>query len=201
LPSIGALHELKLAVISEEPIFYDYYATSDRVRFRASHAANGRRIQKSLAQLKRSGVNPLLLGEVEAHVLELNRLAEHLDNVINRAKVDRSRAQDVLVAISDSASEINAAVDRVLGAVSNDVDLRGKAIQQEVGVIVSMVVAFSVTAVILLILAGYALRAYIAESTVRKHLFRAALRIVRRASGLGRGRTSVWLPRWRPGRR
>src|SRR6478735_2096466 len=33
------------------------------------------------------------------------------------------------------------------------------------------------------------------ESTVRKHLFRAALRIVRRASGLGRGRTSVWLPR------
>lgn len=39
------------------------------------------------------------------------------------------------------------------------------------------------------------------ESTVRKHLFRAALRIVRRASGLGRGRTSVWLPRWRPGRR
>ena len=39
------------------------------------------------------------------------------------------------------------------------------------------------------------------ESTVRKHLFRAALRIVRRASGLGRGRTSVWLPRWRPGTR
>jgi RNA polymerase sigma-70 factor, ECF subfamily len=39
------------------------------------------------------------------------------------------------------------------------------------------------------------------ESTVRKHLFRAALRIVRRVSGPGRGRTSVWLPRWRPGRR
>ena len=106
LPSIGALNELKLAVISEEPIFYDYYATSDRVRFRASHAANGRRIQKSLEQLKRSGVNPLLLGEVEAHVVELNRLAQHLDNVINRARVDPSRAQDVLIAISDRASEI-----------------------------------------------------------------------------------------------
>ena len=170
LPSIGALNELKLAVISEEPIFYDYYATSDRVRFRASHAANGRRIQKSLEQLKRSGVNPLLLGEVEAHVVELNRLAQHLDNVINRARVDPSRAQDVLIAISDRASEINAAVDRVLGAVSNDVDRRGKAIQQEVGVIVSMVVAFSVTAVILLVLAGYALHAYVGESTVRKQL-------------------------------
>jgi diguanylate cyclase (GGDEF)-like protein len=140
------------------------------VRFRTSHAANGRRIQKSLGQLKRSGVNPLLLGEVEAHFVELNRLAEDLDKVINRARVDSNSAQDVLVAISDRASEINAAVDRVLGAVSNDVDRRGKTIQQEVGAIVSMVVAFSVTAVILLVLAGYALRAYIGESTVRKQL-------------------------------
>jgi hypothetical protein len=55
-----------------------------------------------------------------------------------------------------------------IGAVSND--RRGKAIQQEVGVIVSMVVAFSVTAVILLVLAGYALHAYVGESTVRKQL-------------------------------
>jgi hypothetical protein len=46
LPSVAILFDLKLAVVSEEPILYDYYATGDRARFRASHGTNARRIER-----------------------------------------------------------------------------------------------------------------------------------------------------------
>ncbi|HTS52237.1 MAG TPA: bifunctional diguanylate cyclase/phosphodiesterase [Burkholderiales bacterium] len=170
LPSVATLFDLKLAVVSEEPILYDYYATGDRARFRASHGANARRIQRGLLQLKRSGVSPERMGEVEGHYRELNRLAAELDATLGRAPMDPHKAQALLAAINHHAADINAGVDKVLDVVSGDVDRRGRVVQEEVATIVSMVGAFSVATLILLVLTGYSLRAYVSESTKRRQL-------------------------------
>ena len=73
LPSVAILFDLKLAVVSEEPILYDYYATGDRARFRASHGANARRIEKILAQLKQSSVAPDLVRGIFPSVKTITR--------------------------------------------------------------------------------------------------------------------------------
>jgi len=170
LPSVAILFDLKLAVVSEEPILYDYYATGDRARFRASHGANARRIEKILAQLKESSVAPDLVGGIEGHFRELNRLAADLDNTLARAALDPDKADALLTSISRHAADINAGVDKMLAVVSSDVERRGKLVQEEVATIVSMVVAFSVATLILLVLTGYSLRAYVSESTKRRQL-------------------------------
>jgi hypothetical protein len=66
LPSVAILFDLKLAVVSEEPILYDYYATGDRARFRASHGANARRIEKLSRNSNRAASPPDLVGGIEA---------------------------------------------------------------------------------------------------------------------------------------
>ena len=170
LPSVAILFDLKLAVVSEEPILYDYYATGDRARFRASHGANARRIEKILAQLKQSSVAPDLVRGIEGHFRELNRLAADLDNTLASASLDPDKADALLTSISRHAADINAGVGKMLAVVSGDVERRGKFVREEVATIVSMVVAFSVATLILLVLTGYSLRAYVSESTKRRQL-------------------------------
>jgi len=170
LPSVAVLFDLKLAVVSEEPILYDYYATGDRARFRASHGANARRIGRILVQLRHSDVSPDLTVGIEGHFRELNRLAAELDATLSGASHDPGRAGALLSSISRHAADINTGVDKMLAVVSGDVAKRGKIVQEEVATIVSMVVAFSVATLILLILTGYSLRAYIGESTKRRQL-------------------------------
>jgi len=58
----------------------------------------------------------------------------------------------------------------VLDVVCGVVDRRGRVVQEVVASIVSMVVAFSVATLILLVLTGYSLRAYVSESTKRRQL-------------------------------
>src|SRR5262245_1660608 len=170
LPSVSILFDLKLAVVSEEPILYDYYATGDRGRFRPSHGANARRIERILAQLRHSDVSPNLAAGIDGHFRELNRLAAELDATLIGAFPDPAKAATLLTSISRHAADINTGVDKMLAVVSGDVARRGKIVQEEVATIVSMVVAFSVATLILLILTGYSLRAYIGESTKRRQL-------------------------------
>jgi len=170
LPSVATLFDLKLAVVSEEPILYDYYASGDRARFRASHGANARRIERGLLQLKQFGVSPERVTEIEGHYRDLNRLAAELDATLGRAPVDPLKAQGLLAAVNHHAAEINAGVDKTLAVVSGDVNKRGRVVQEEVATIVSMVVAFSIATLILLVLTGYSLRAYVGESAKRRQL-------------------------------
>ena len=170
LPSVAILFDLKLAVVSEEPILYDYYATGDRARFRASHGANARRIERTIAQLKRSGVSSDLMVGIESHFRELNRLAADLDNALGGQSLDPVKGDALLTSFSRHAADINAGVDKMLAVVSGDVERRGKIVQEEVATIVSMVVAFSIATLILLVLTGYSMRAYIGESTKRRQL-------------------------------
>ena len=170
LPSVATLFDLKLAAVSEEPILYDYYASGDRARFRASHGANARRIERGLAQLKQFGVSPERVAEIDAHYRDLIRLAQDLDATLGRAPADPRKAQELLAAINHHAAEINAGVDKTLAVVSGDVNKRGRVVQEEVATIVSMVVAFSIATLILLVLTGYSLRAYVGESAKRRQL-------------------------------
>jgi diguanylate cyclase (GGDEF)-like protein len=170
LPSVAILFDLKLAVVSEEPILYDYYATADRARFRQSHGANARRIEKALAQLRRTGVTLEQIDDIEEHYRELNRLASDLDAALGGRPANSGKAQGLMAALSHHAAEINLGVDRMLAVVSGDVGRRGRIVREEVRTIVSMVVAFSVATLILLVLTGYSLRAYLGESTKRRQL-------------------------------
>jgi diguanylate cyclase (GGDEF)-like protein len=170
LPAFTSLFDLKLAVMSEEPIVYDYYATQDSTRFRVSHATNAQRIARGLALLKDSGLDAASVSEIEGHYLQLGRLAKDLDQTLDRPFVDWVRASALLSSISDHAEGINRGVDHLMQVASGNVEERGKHTRQEVSGIVTMVAAFSVATLILLITTGYSLRAYIAESTRRRQL-------------------------------
>src|SRR5262249_41103635 len=101
---------------------------------------------------------------------ELNRLAGELDATLGAYASVPDKADTLLTSINRHAADINAGVDKMLAVVSGDVQRRGKFVQEEVATIVSMVVAFSVATLILLVLTGYSLRAYISESGKRRQL-------------------------------
>src|SRR5262249_38569315 len=131
---------------------------------------NERRIERILAQLRHSDVSPNLAAGIDGHFRELNRLAAELDATLSGASPNPAKAATLLTSISRHAADINTGVDKMLGVVSSDVEKRGKIVQEEVATIVSMVVAFSMATLILLILTGYSLRAYVGESTKRRQL-------------------------------
>ena len=170
LPTFTSLFDLKLAVMSEEPIVYDYYATKDSERFRASHAANAQRIAHGIELLRRSGIDTRYVNAVEGHYVELTHLAEELDNTLDRRSVNWTRAGALRTSISAHAEEINRGVDHMLRLASGNVERRGNLTRKEVGEIVTMVATFSVATLILLLATVYSLRAYIAESNKRRQL-------------------------------
>jgi len=170
LPLIGAMSDLKIAVLREEPILYEFYATTDRKKFQAAHATNWSRIEARLVQLRDTFPNQGDLGTVDQGIQRIEQLAADLEKNLTREERDWDEARATLVQVTEHATRTNEAVDRLLQHLNKTVAERGDLTRTQVDSVVTLVISFSVATVVLLLVTGILLRRYLAEASRRRQL-------------------------------
>jgi hypothetical protein len=162
LPTFDGLANLKIAITEGQLALYKYYATLDRDAFAPEYALFDRQTKDGLQLLKRRFADKTEAMEIAAHYGNFEQHAMQLDRTLSRADVDWDRARMLLQAIDDEVSLITSRVDRLLTSLRDTVYERGDLTRARVAEIVGWVIAFSIAVAILLTVAGYWLRAYLA---------------------------------------
>ncbi len=173
LPLLETLSRLQLEVAAQEPILYEYYATTERPVFRQRFGDNDAAIQRDLDSL--SGV----LGEagglasVRAQYAHLRELAGALDEtlrVYGTRGVDWDRAREVLVDVSKAGRTVNGELSAVAASVRNAVSMGGAQTHARVDSVITAVLVFSILIGIVAAFVGYYVTAYLVEAGERQKL-------------------------------
>jgi diguanylate cyclase (GGDEF)-like protein len=170
VPAFDGLANLKIAVIGEQLALFQYYATLDRDSFREEYESRRGEIAEGLELLARAFPEDAVAADVSRRFRAIERRATELDRTLAGVEPDWDLARTLLNAIDQDAAEIRRQVDRLLEGLRRAVYARGEATRAGVTEITLWVIAFSIVTSLLLVLAGYSLRAYLAEARARRQL-------------------------------
>ncbi len=167
----GDIDDLKVAVVRQEPILYEYYATMDPKPFEANYADNEQRIRAGLALLARTFPGRPEVRDIEVEYEKTRTLAAQLARTMSDAGgVDWDKAREILAANTAAATAINARVDELLLSLRGEVYGRAEATRTASDGIVRAIGAFTAATMLLLALAGYSLREWRRASRERRRL-------------------------------
>ena len=170
LPALGSLSAMRASVVAQEPILYEYYATTDATRFRMRWQANRQIISDHEKKVRRDFPDHPRLAVIDVHDARIGVLASDLDRTLSGKPVDWDQARAQLEEISRHALAINANLDTLAEDVQARVDRRGGAAQAQVSAIQWTVLFYSGAMFLIALLAGYFINVYLAGARERRHL-------------------------------
>jgi diguanylate cyclase (GGDEF)-like protein len=173
LPLLETLSRLQLEVAEQEPILYEYYATTERPAFQQRFGENDSAIQRDLDSLARVLGEEGSLAGVRAQYARLQELAGALDEtlrVYGTKSVDWDRAREVLVDVSKAGRTVNGELGAVAASVRDAVSRGGAQTRARVDSVISAVLAFSILIGIVAAFVGYYVTAYLVEAGERQKL-------------------------------
>lgn len=164
LPLLERLSDLKVAVVDEEPTFYEYLFAGDRERFLARHGRNRAVIEAGLAAARTAFAEHPALLEIERQYREI------LDRALQAPPAQREAARALIAELAVICADINATVDLLVGEPRGIVAERGALAQARVLATVLWVAGFAAVAFVVAVLVGYHVHAYLAEARERRRL-------------------------------
>jgi len=165
------IHALKTAVVRQEPILYEYYATMDQGAFLGEFARNEQRIREGLVALEEAFPSRPETMEIRARHGRTRALAVTLDETMSAPDgVDWDLARELLAANTVEAGAIIEQVDRLLQRLRGEVFAKGENAREAVHEIVMSTLAFGGALLLLLAFGAYTLRAYLREARERRRL-------------------------------
>ncbi len=170
LPILGSLSNLRANVVAQEPILYEYYATTDRARFRQRWQGNRQLVAELGTKIRRDFPGHPRLLVVDDLNREVDALSLELDRLLGAKPVDWDEARALLEEISLHAVEINANLDRLAEDVHGRVDSKASAAQMRVDTINWTALFYSGAMFLLAIAAGYLINSYLAGARERRRL-------------------------------
>lgn len=170
MPAIALLSAFNADVQELEPILYEYYLTTDRARFLRRYSSRSRRIAGSLRRITAAFPKRHEISEIAALHQALSARAHDLDETLGAARIDWDRARAVLADVPAMAEVIERRVEGLVTEVQSRAIDRGAAIRSQVNGITALVIAFSTALVLVALVIGYYVNAYLAELAERKRL-------------------------------
>jgi diguanylate cyclase (GGDEF)-like protein len=170
LPLLERLSYLKVAVVDEEPTFYEYLFARDRERFLARHGRNRAVIEAGLAAARVAFAEHPALLQVEHQYRDILDRAARLDRALQAPSTEREGARALIEELAIICADINATVDLLVGELRRMVAERGALAQARVQATVLWVVGFAAVAFMVAVLIGYHVHAYLAEARERRRL-------------------------------
>lgn len=170
LPVLERLSNFKLAILEQQPILYEYYATMDRAAFKRRQAPNDKRIEDGLRDFRKIFPARIELVEIEDLYGRIRQVGVQLDDVMKARDIDRDRARSLLAATRPLSADINQRVDGLVGAIQHEVALRARETNDRIERITWIVVLFSGTLFVAVLVVGYYVNAYLAEVAERRRL-------------------------------
>lgn len=170
LPRLNAISKLRVAIFSQKPVLYEYYATTDRVIFLKNYEASQREVDAGLHTIHTNQEGSKLLSQIESQVEQIAQDAVELDRTLNSPSIDWDHAREILAQVSKTESKISPAIDALVELNQKHVFNNGNRVQSRTRLMIQMVIGFSIVIFMIAILIGYYVNAYIAESAERRRL-------------------------------
>ncbi len=168
LPQLQAIAALRVAILRERPILYEYYATVERTKFTDNFEMNMRSIDAGLRNI--GGTDNEYLAHVARDTDTIHNLAGQLDKTLSTNDIDWDKARDLLQEITTLEESILPDLDELVQLNQQQVELGGAQVQSRTLWITGMVVAFSIFISGIALWVGFYVNTYIAESAERKRL-------------------------------
>ncbi len=170
LPLLEQLSDLKVAVVDEEPTFYEYLFAGDRERFLARHSRNRAVIEAGLVSARKAFAEHPALSKIDRQYREILDRAERLDLALQAPPTERKAARALIGELTVICADINATVDLLIDELQAVVAERGALAQARVQATLLWVVGFAAVAFLVAVLVGYHVHAYLAEARERRRL-------------------------------
>lgn len=169
-PALESLSDFKIAVVAEEPILYEYYATVDHQRFQRRYQENRQEVERGLRFVRETFPRSVQLAAIEEKDELSQNFAHQLDETLKADPIDWDKARLLLSLISKLSVEINENLDFLVQSIQQGVFARGGEVEDQLEAIVELVVAFSAALFLVAVFVGYYVNAYIAEARARRKL-------------------------------
>lgn len=170
LPQLAAISMLRVNILKQKPILYEYYANTDRTIFLRKFELTQREVDAGLRTINSSPEGIILLKQIEGKNEKISLLATQLDETLRSQAINWDRARDLLVQVSDMEQRITPDIDALVELNRNHVNSSGVFAQSKTSLMINMVFAFSVVIFVIAILIGYYVNAYITETAERRRL-------------------------------
>lgn len=173
LPLLALISELQLRMAEQEPILYEYYATTDRATYRQRFARNDEAIEQELGRLSTHAEHAQRIAHIRESYQRMRVLAGALDDtlrVYGDEAVDWDRARDVLVEVSRNGREVNHELAAIASAVRDAVSSGGRSTYERVESVITAVLAFSAVIAVIAGFIGYYVSMHVRAAAERHKL-------------------------------
>lgn len=170
LPLSQHLARLKRDVLAQEPILYDYYATTRQEAFHDRREANMTSLEASLSLLKKGLSDRPEFINVKSQLKQYDLIAKELDSVLSANQIDWDRAREILARGRIVSEGINRDLDNLLEHIEKRMEQRGIETQTQIEGITKLVMMFSAALLVVALAMSYGANAYIAGAAERRKL-------------------------------
>lgn len=170
VPRLQDISALKVNILNQEKVLYEYYAIRDRKSFLQKYALIDNVCMVGLDAIAKPFKNSDKLDAVRGQYNRLRALALQLDETLKAGDVDPGKARLLLFEISAAAQGINHDLDGLAGQIQTRVQESGRSSNAAVHLIRTVVIAFCAIIFIVALLVGFYVRSYLAEHAERRRL-------------------------------
>lgn len=114
LPRLNAISKLRVAIFSQKPVLYEYYATTDRTTFLKNYEARQREVDAGLHTIHTNQEGNELLAKIESQIEQISLYAVELDRTLNSPSIDWDHARDILAQVSKAENKISPTIDALM---------------------------------------------------------------------------------------
>ncbi len=170
VPALRDIAALQDALLEQQTILYEYYATRDCRAYRQRLHLNDARCSARLEGVAAAFANQAMAGQLRAPYGQMQRLAAQLDATLCVAEVDYDRARLLLAEVSRQAGALNAVLDGLVREVESAVAVAAARAEASVVDMFVLAALFSAAIFAIAMLVGYYVNAYLAEQSERRKL-------------------------------
>jgi hypothetical protein len=163
LPLAENISKLRFAIFAQKPILYEYYANTDREAFQKKFSESKNAIKAGLNMIPRDDQGQSFLTQIEFQTGQIAHLAEQLDQVLNSASVDWDKAREILVDVSATESRVTPLIDTFVSLNQKHVANIGELAKSRMQLIIQLVIGFIAIILLLAVLLGRNVNAYLAK--------------------------------------
>ncbi len=170
MPLTQSLGHLKRDVLTQEPILYDYYTTTQQSIFHQQRDANLVQLRINLIKVGASLGDQAEFIRVAKQLTAYDAVALELDAVMSAKPIKWDKARAVLARGRVLSSAINGDLDLLLSQVEARMQRRGNETQAQIEGVTKLVLAFSASLLMIALFMSFGANRYLAGAAERRKL-------------------------------
>jgi len=163
LPLAENISKLRFAIFAQKPILYEYYADTDRDVFQKKFTESKEAIKAGLYMIPRDDQGQSFLSQIEFQTGQITKLAEQLDQTLSSTSIDWDKAREILAEVSATEKKVTPLIDTFVTLNQKHVSNIAELAESRMQLIIQLVIGFWLLILILAVLLGKRVNAYISK--------------------------------------